>query len=252
MLRLLELEIDFSDGRCGNASMGSVFHGAFMERIPRNLADQLHETGIRPYSQCIYHDSKSEKNIWKVGFLNEAVYEAFSKYFREGLEFQLIQQGCTAKIANKRLVKELSYEELADSIFLEEKKISGAGIQYLTTTGFKRGGYYVIMPEPFLLIQSLLMKWNEFTSYSKMEEENLAENLAAHCHLSRYKLQSQIFSVEHRNIQGFGGYQRFGFHGSDMVLRLLGVLFSFALFAGIGIKTALGMGGVKTELYKKE
>ncbi len=252
MLRLLEVEIDFSDGRCGNASMGSVFHGALMERIPNNLAEKLHGDGIRPYSQCIYHDSKSGKNIWKINFLNEEVYNSFSEYFREGLEFELIQQGCTVKIARRNLLQELSYEELADRIFLDEKKITGAEIHYLTTTGFKRNGYYVIMPEPFLLLQSLLMKWNTFTSYSKMEEEHLAENLASHCYLTKYRLQSQIFSVEHRNIQGFGGYQRFGFNGSDMVVRLLGVLFSFAPFAGIGIKTALGMGGATTELYTKE
>lgn len=252
MLRLLELEIDFSDGRCGNPSMGSVFHGALMERIPSELAGRLHGEGIRPYSQCIYHDSKREKDIWRIGCLNEDVYSDLGEYLREGTAFELHQQNCTATISKGRLLQELTYEELADKIFLDEQKIAGAGIQYITTTGFKRGGYYVIMPEPFLLIQSLLAKWNKFTSYSKMEEEHLAENLAAHCYLTRYRLQSQVFSVEHRNIQGFGGYQRYGFHGSDMVGRLLGVLFSFAPFAGIGIKTALGMGGVSTELLRKE
>ncbi len=39
-------------------SIGSVLHGVLMELVGPEYAGQLHETGLRPYSQYVYFDKE--------------------------------------------------------------------------------------------------------------------------------------------------------------------------------------------------
>ena len=48
-------------------SIGSVLHGVLMEFVGTEYAGQLHETGLRPYSQYIYFD-KHKKTIYMASF----------------------------------------------------------------------------------------------------------------------------------------------------------------------------------------
>ena len=252
MLRLLEMEMELPLEEKLYSSMGSIFHGILMEKISPAIASKLHKAGLRPYSQCLYYDRERNTAIWRLGFLNDAIYAVFADILQEGRMFFLKQHNYAVTCVKRIMVKEMSYEELADSVFMAETAPDGAEFHFLTVTGFKRAGTYVIMPEAFLVFQSLLLHWNSFSSYAKLEGMNLAENLAAYSRISRYQLHSQAYSVEHRNIQGFCGTLHFRFIGNDMTNRILGLLSMYAPFAGIGIKKALGMGGTNIELYRKE
>ena len=42
-------------------SIGSVLHGVLMELVGTEYAGQLHETGLRPYSQYIYFDKHKKQ-----------------------------------------------------------------------------------------------------------------------------------------------------------------------------------------------
>ena len=117
-------------------------------------------------------------------------------------------------------------------------------------TSFKRDGAYILLPESVLILQSLLLRWNAFCPDIRIEEDNLAQELASHIHLTRYALRSAAYSVEGYNIRGFRGQIALRFTGSDMVRRILGTLLAYAPYAGIGIKTALGMGAVETHIWK--
>ena len=64
------------------------------------------------------------------------------------------------------------------------------------------------------------------------------------CHITKYALHTQTFSVNNGNIYGFCGNIKVKFSGNDMTRRLMNLIFLYANFAGIGIKTALGMGAV--------
>lgn len=48
-------------------SIGSVLHGVLMEVVGTEYAGQLHESGLRPYSQYIYFD-KDKKTIYMAAF----------------------------------------------------------------------------------------------------------------------------------------------------------------------------------------
>ena len=250
MLRRFEAELRLPDGVRASSSMGSVLHGALMELLPEDYADALHTQNLRPYSQSIRWDRARERVIWRVGILDRAAAEIIGAVLQSLEHIHLRQKGYTVDVQNIQCVEERSYQDIADEYFRAETAPRGAEIHFLTPTSFKQGGAYIILPESALILQSLLARWNRFCPDIRIEEDDLAQTLATHTRLTRYALRSASFSVEGYNIRGFRGQIALQFTGSDMVRRILGTLLAFAPYAGIGIKTALGMGAVQTNIWK--
>ena len=246
MLRRFEAELRLPDGVRASSSMGSVLHGALMELLPEDYADALHTQNLRPYSQSIRWDRARERVIWRVGILDRAAAEIIGAVLQSLEHIHLRQKGYTVDVQNIQCVEERSYQDIADEYFRAETAPRGAEIHFLTPTSFKQSGAYIILPESALILQSLLARWNRFCPDIRIEEDDLAQTLATHTRL----LRSASFSVEGYNIRGFRGQIALQFTGSDMVRRILGTLLAFAPYAGIGIKTALGMGAVQTNIWK--
>lgn len=56
-------------------SIGSVLHGVLMELVGTEYAGQLHETGLRPYSQYIYFDKEKDQYIWRLSAVTAEAVE---------------------------------------------------------------------------------------------------------------------------------------------------------------------------------
>ena len=244
----IEKEIVLPDGKKIYSSMGSVMHGALMETLPAAFVASVHEQGLRPYSENIYWDKERQKAIWQLNILNDRAASVLKPVVKDLSELELKQRGYKVQLTDLKNKIE-SYSELADAMFLRDVTPKGAYLNFITATSFKRNGQYVNFPDIFLIINSLLNRWNKFTENIPLHEDRLAINLAEMCKIDRYQLQSQNFSLEKQVIQGFAGTIRIRFFAGDMQRRLLGLLLCYANYAGIGIKTALGMGGTEVEIF---
>ena len=251
MMRLFEVRLFLPEGERTVRSFGSLLHGALMERLPGDLAKRLHEQDMRPYSQSVSWDKKGGFASWRIGVVEEEMGEAVEAVLRETEGIFLRQKGGEARLGERRLLMERSFEEIADAFFLTEAPPKGAELSFCTPTSFKREGRYVMLPDFFLICQSLLMRWNRFAKEIYLYDEDLTERMALACQLSKYALRSVPFSIEGHTIRGFCGTMHVRFFGTDGMRRILGMLFSFAPFVGIGIKTALGMGAVETRVWER-
>ena len=264
MLRLLTVPLTFPEGERVHPSMGSIFHGAMLQKLPPEARETLHE-GARPFSLAVFFDGGKERAVLRLSFLNDAIYETMAPHLAPGEEFLLTQKSeltsgdarAFKRPAANYIVtlgagelRQTSFTALADEIFLSAPPI-GAKFCFLTTTSFKRAGKYVIWPESFLLWQSLLAKWNNHSEALKIEGTDLAEKFAEFTRTCRYRLRSAPFSLEGLTIYGFLGEEVLKFAGTGEVNRLLALLAAYAPFAGVGIKTALGMGAVETNLIRR-
>ena len=248
MLKLFEIPLQMPEGQRIHPSMGSLFHGALMERFPSELAEVLHRQNVRPYSQSVFFD-RARGPLWRIGTLDDVMESALLFGMAEGGEMLHLQQkGYEIQMKEIDCVEETSFEELADTAFTAEQAPHGAELTCLTPTSFKRDGRYALFPESRLIVQSLLQRWNAFCPEIPLEEENLASKLADHAPIVRYDLHTASFSLERQRITGFRGRFALHFGGTDSMRRILALLASFAPFAGIGIKTALGMGAVTSAL----
>ena len=63
-----------------------------------------------------------------------------------------------------------------------------------------------------------------------------------------YNLSLQQYSVGGAPIDAFKGRYRLIFRGTQSQNRIAALLAAYAEYAGIGVKTALGMGGVKIKI----
>ena len=252
MLMQVEIPIGIEAGEQLNYSVGSLLHGAMMEVIAQEDAERLHEMGLRPYSQGIYWDRKRNLTIWRFNVLNRTAHETILLKLLKQEKLYLRHRRQSIQLSKNIIESKTSYRMIADDIFKTSEAPSGAEMEFLTPTSFKHDGRYVIWPELSLIWKSLMQRWNAFSPLTRIEEDNLAARLAEESFISRYNLHTQPYSLEGRNIYGFSGRITIRFSGNDMGKRVLGLLSAFASFAGIGIKTALGMGMVRTKLHRKD
>lgn len=248
MLRLVRFELTLPTDKKINNSMASLFHGVIMESLSIEVAASLHTEGLRPFSQCVCFDKNASKAFWRIGTLTTAAYEKIISSLTAKKKFFLRQKNWQVILSDPEILTQTSFEQLADEIFPQSNSPRAVDLQFLTPTAFKHEGNYSILPEKFFLVNSLLNRWNNFSEQVKLEDINLAGKLAEFCRLTRYNLRTRPFSLERTKIPGFIGGLEISFGGNDMVNRILGLLFRFAAFSGIGIKTALGMGAVDSEL----
>ena len=195
MLRRFEAELRLPSGMRAPASMGSVLHGALIEQLPEDYATYLHTENLRPYSQSIRWDRARERVIWRIGTLDRAAAEIIGAVLQSLEHIHLRQKGYTVDVQNIQCVEARSYQDIADTYFRAKTAPRGAEIHFLTPTSFKRDGAYILLPESALILQSLLLRWNAFCPDIRIEEDNLAQELASHIHLTRYALRSAAFSV---------------------------------------------------------
>ena len=250
MLKLLEIPLTLPEGAKFSSSMGSVMHGALMEIVGTDVAGELHSKAVRPYSQGVYYDPHRQSPIWRLGTLGEGAYaKIMEPVLRYEGSLYLKQKGYPLSLGHKTIIKEGLYEALADWAFQGTEKFHGAVFSFRTTGSFKQQSGYAVFPEIRLLYQNLLNRWNACSAAYSLQRENLEDILAGAAVLTQYDLNTQSFSLEGRSLYGFHGTMRIRFAGNDMTNRIQALLCSFAPYAGVGIKTALGMGITDAKVF---
>lgn len=249
MLATLEIELQ----PCGTdwpvASMGSLFHGWLMEKVPGSYAEELHRPGLKPFSQ--YLDIKPGRVIWRISTLNEEAYRNIALPLLENppREVDVKAKNLAFPVAQITAGKSLSsYKELADYCYTGAQPARKLVFRTATPAAFRSGGQYLIFPSEFHVMQSLITRWNAFADAVSLEDDQILPALAQGLMIIRYRLESRLFHLEGTKIPGFAGEWEMRIKGPDPLQRLAAMLGMYAEFTGIGIKTSLGMGGVRTKL----
>ncbi len=234
-------------------AMGSILQGALMEIIGSESAKKLHDEGLRPYSQYIYFDKNKNVPIWRVNVLNEWACEKILIPLMQQRQIFLRHKNYSVNLLKYNIVSEESYEDMAERFMSNNAPMSkGVALDFVTTASFRRDGRNVIFPEIYLILQSLLNRWNSFSNSFVIDGENLPHILANFFIIKEYNFYSQLFLLEHQKIEGFCGRMSANFKGDNTTNRLLGLLLEYGNYTGVGIKTALGMGAVKAKLKFKD
>lgn len=119
-------------------------------------------------------------------------------------------------------------------------------LQLASPTAFKSRGRVQLLPLPELVFGSLLDKWNAFAPVALPEE---TRRFAAECLIaSRFDLRTHAFPFKSEGTVKLGAEGTITFvalNHDRYRLSLINLLADFALFAGLGISTSLGMGQAK-------
>ena len=241
MLTQAEIELTLPAGQILNQSMGSILHGALMEIVSPTWAETMHAQKVRPYSQ--YVTMVDGKPCWRIRTLTDEALEEILAPLMKRPSLTLKQRDSEVGLSHFRIVKQETFEEIEETYWGGSGKVHHVDMEFLTSTSIKSQGQYAIFPDPQLVFVSLVNKWNLYSAGSAIEEENLFANLASQMDIAGYRLHMHPFSLEGRRIRAFRGGVRYGFFKNEAVASLIATLTHFANYAGVGMKTALGMGG---------
>ncbi len=231
------------DGPCRPQSEWAYhLYAALLERLPPEFAQRVHEDGASPVSQylCVREDTL----YWTVNLLGEAAEALAGPALEQCQPFQLRKNGVV-------LTPELERrEQIAD---VEELFRQGAArsrlhrLEFRTAAAFKSQGQYRSLPTPRLVLQSLMKKWNGcFPDCPIVDEDGEGmDAMAGKLNFHAFSLWNAAYVLKGQSIPGFRGTLTVENKLSGFHRELADALLFFSGFAGVGIKTALGMGGVR-------
>ncbi len=239
MLARLSILLDTEDI---DYKKSSLLQGVLMERLNPAYVEFLHHQQMHPYSQYV---SRTENGVlWNIQTLNKEAYEQIIVPFANGgNSFELKHSGQKVSIVDKKIEVVEINKLLTD--FYNTPAMRGLTFETLTPMAFKQNGHYVILPDIRLICQNLMQRYSAVSPNVDMMDREALEQIADNTFIARHRIQSKIFPMEGHTLPGFCGTVALRCQGTETMVRYLRLLLSFAEFAGIGIKTAMGMGAMR-------
>lgn len=211
-------------------------YAALLEQAPSNFAARLHESTVTPLSQYICG------NTWQVSLFGPETIDALAPALESMDELFLRRDRTRLNLQLDHIHDVPAVEQL-----LEGPPAHRGVIRFVTPTAFKSGGSYQLLPTQRLILQNLILKWNGcFGSICPIEDEGGGlDALAGGLRYRSVQLDTMSYSMKNTQIPGILGTIAFDNRLSDFHQHLAHALLTFGSFSGLGIKTALGMGGIK-------
>lgn len=236
----LRLEAERPEAAC--AETAYRLYASLLESAPPALASALHEDAVTPVSQYLRTDNG--EMLWIVSLFGERAEAALSPALETLAEFQLRGGAGVCRVRGR----ERNSVRDADELFTRAAcRTDERRLRFLTPAAFRSAGRYRNYPSARLLIRSLAQKWNgAFAQECPIEDEDGQglDALAAGLYCTDYALHSTDYLLKGARIPGFTGELCLQNELSGFHRELADALLFFSQYAGIGIKTALGMGGV--------
>ena len=145
-----------------------------------------------------------------------------------------------------------SYDDLYNAVWQEPEGAAPlVSLDFVSPTAFLSQGRTVLWPEPDRVFGSLLQRWQAYAP--ALLPDDLEDAIAACIDVEAYELRTrsqQYAKGASRQVwyqKGFVGTCRYRGRRDtpEPVLRLLNLLARYALFAGVGSRTTVGMGQVR-------
>ena len=187
--------------------------------------------------------AENELFAFRISFLDDAVFEEFRR-----CEALVMNVACVPFQIMRVSMPDggLSTQDMPDSLM--DGDAIGAEFRFITPTGFSGlRGAQVILPTPLTVFSSLSRHWRAlYGSLPGLAEKDSFADVVVH----EYALKSTTAAFKNGVYKrGFIGTISYGWERCDKTRRTaLMVLSRFALYAGLGYKTTMGLGQVVPRL----
>lgn len=222
---------------------GYHLYSSLLSLAPHSFGERMHSDGITPVSSCITVQDKQV--IWYVNLLGADIETVLSPIIEQQERYRLRRENQSLQVSTMQI----EHIDSADTLLrLPEHRTMK--LRFLTPTAFKSDGNYVNLPSVPLIMCNLLNKWNGcFAEECPIEDEDGGgiQAIANGLRIAEYRLSSCDYLLKGQPIPGFTGELMLKCRLNGFHLTMANLLLHFAPYAGVGIKTALGMGGVSCE-----
>lgn len=219
--------------------MGRPLYAALAAWAGKKEGVRWHQSRRTPMAQHIGDDN--DQLYWQVALLDETAIACLGPVLSEtrhvhvkGEDVPLTQAGHWA----------FSAETLIRHHFFDQAVGERWVLQHRSPTAFHRQGQSLILPQSDLLWPALARSWEvRFPTHPVMNsEQQVFDGMA----LYRHRLYSAAFRLKGQSLPGFMGESHWHCRSQSRA-RLLSFLAAWGTIGGVGVKTALGMGGLAVE-----
>ena len=229
------------DGRPLPASTAYRLYAWLLGQLPEALGDAWHQPGQSPLTQHLSRDI-SGREVWTLNLLSDEAAGLLAPVL-DGLSDIPLHAGTLAaqplgmpgRVAAQELL--LQAQQLPDTRRRE--------LRFLTPTAFRQDGRYAIWPQERLLLQSLTLRWNELFPEFSLRDEDALEALRRGLFITDYRLATTRYPLKNVRIPGFYGSVWVESRLPAPLEEIWRLLLCFLPYAGVGVKTTLGMGGCR-------
>jgi CRISPR-associated endoribonuclease Cas6 len=245
MITKYEIHLDYQSKEPPNCFWGYNMYGVLMQKLPENITEQLHESTISPLSQYVTVDKVNNALIWHVTVVGD-INGQMEEVLTQTKEYHLAGHDSLLKVRKCEKIMEMSYIDFA-KMYLHEMPYSRR-IRIITATpvSFKTGGEYALFPTVELTYKSAIQKWNAYAHDIVIDDDSILEQRVGCTKIVSYRLNSFYYQIKGVKIPSFSGEITLSIKGPEALVRLADLLLHYLECSGLGIKCALGMGGIKT------
>ncbi len=240
MIQQHRIALETGDVQVG-ATLAYPLYAWLLSCISHEAGDWLHEDGTKPITQYVYREQ--ETFWWVINLLTDDAIALFAPVL-EAKQAAELHLGTLSFTRHTTETIESPREIIARGQALQE--IHRFPLTLLTPTAFKQQGRYVILPQESLILQSLIRRWDESFPEFPLDDPDAFQAMLQGVHIADYSLRSLRHPLKQTKIPSFQGRIILETHLSAPLMEIMKTLYVFAPYAGLGIKNALGMGGVKT------
>lgn len=225
-------------GHPGRA-LNAWFYGA-LSRRDESLAEALHSLqGPKPFTIALA--SPKEGLLLVITGCRAMAPHALA--LAEGCD-RLLLDGRWLVISGEPEVKAESFAELGARWLLRDGRVIPVRLEFLSPTTFHSRGRTLPLPVPELVFGGLLERWQAWSGIDL--GEGAAVTVSDHAALRRHRLWTEMVQMEGRHT-ACRGYAEFTLVKPEPAYAgLLALLAAFAEYAGVGQKTAMGLGCVRS------
>ncbi len=188
---------------------------------------------------------------WRIGLLDEALFSKLTQLWlnlnpRHAWHLGAANLEIASVLATRQSTQPWAnsqpYSELFEQASEQERYLS---LRFFTPTCFRQNDYDSALPTADLVFGSLLKRWQKYSAVPIPWE--LIELVRKQVFPCRFDLQTQRVADLRSKFIGCLGTVTYEILGSVSVeqIRRLNALADFALYAGVGRKTPMGMGMVR-------
>ncbi|HHS98464.1 MAG TPA: CRISPR system precrRNA processing endoribonuclease RAMP protein Cas6 [Chloroflexi bacterium] len=224
---------------------GRAFHALFYQWLALGdytLSTRVHDTpGPRPFTVSPLYRVDG-RPVFRFTLLDDDLWPAL----RAGIGLTP-----TVEVMGQPLVLPPDGPQVEHRSYADLKAAAGTAtrirLRFLSPTSFRSREMHFPLPDPLLVYQSWLSRWNTFAPEDLRINVALLDVVAAHVAVGRYNLRTEMVDLGgNRKAVGFVGWVEYRIlrphlPGEEWI-RYLNLLADYAAYCGTGHKTAQGMG----------
>lgn len=218
-----------------------------LSQLPEEYGDELHIQQEHPISHYLLCEAGKSPQ-WIISILSDDANQLLQPVLCSAREIAL--NNITLLVEQLIVEPPVSPKDLV--LAARSKDSSRAALVLHAPTTFKQNGSYVMFPQELLVVRSLINRWNCFCPDFPLNDEEAFQMLLNGIRITDYNLHSKRYRLKGTLICGFCGKLTLSARLPLPLQELWSVLLLWAPYSGIGIKTALGMGGTSVQFSEND